>query len=409
MAIVFWWKLFVTDANGDYSFTVPMTGGPYRVEFMVPPHLDNLEPTFNGADNGTTVQFIDGPTCGVDLGLTEPDCYCQDNPNLLVPCWAMGDPLAPGSNIAADPALVQLDYNHASPKQDLLTASQIGTTWGLAHDVIGDKTYLASVIRRHAGLGPDGLGAIYVYENTSTGSGTLSGTSITIPNAGSIPDNPTRGLSGTSIFSNDPDAFDLVGKAGIGDIDIDPINQILYAVNLNDKQIYELDLTSGATTATPLANSYTEPSCTMGQFRPWALKYSSGKLYLGGVCSAEDQNGSTDASNLSATVLEYDITNGTWTTILSFDLDYPRENPYPGHATGWYPWLMDNLDVPGINHASTGEVFFSFPSPILSDIEFADDGHMIIGFIDRTAMQFGARNYGTANTTRYYAVSGGDI
>lgn len=334
---------------------------------------------------------------------------CTAPEKLLVPAWSSGDPLAASSSYASQTAVFQLPYDKSAAPSALLTAQQVGSVWGLAYDPQREKLYLSAVIRRHAGLGPEGAGAIYVYNQATD---TLEAGAINIPNVGTVPDNVGRGLSGSTQLSHDEQAFDLVGKASLGDIDIDVSNNVLYSVNLNDRKIYSVDLNNANPSAAALATDYPMPSCTDGEFRPWALKYKEGKLYLGGVCSAEGQAGAQDQSNLNASVLAYDVAASTWSTALSFNLDYPRQSPYPGKPTGWYPWLSNSGDVSGINHSGAGERFFAFPTPILADIEFADDGHMIVGFADRTAMQFGARNYGsdTSNSsTMYYAVSGGDV
>lgn len=395
----------MTSATGTYS--IATSGVPVRVEFS------NL-PTSNyfgvhGTGNNTSVQFVPGASSNVNLGIQLPADYCEANPLLTTPCYVSGDPLSSGSLFAADPSIVSLDYNHASPKTSLLTASQVGSVWGIAYNKMTDKLYLAAYLRRHSGLGPGGLGTIYVYPNAKSGGGALS--TITIPNVGIIGTNAARGLSGTNPANHDPTAFDLVGKVGLGDIDIDNENQMLYVVNLNDKLVYKVDLTAASPTAVSLP-SYTAPTCTKGNFRPFALKYRNGKLYLGGVCSGELENsGSTSSANLTATVFEYDIAGGSWSTVSSFALNYPKESPYPGYNTGWFPWINEMTDV-DVDHSTDGEVFFTWPTPLLSDIEFADDGAMLIGFFDRSAMQFGARNYGTntSNTsTLYYIVSGGDI
>lgn len=400
-----------TAGDGTFTFSGLTPNTDYRIEFNLPAEIAVwAQSSKAGADNGSTVQFVQPGNCA-PLGIAAPEEYTDANPTVIIPRWSAGDPLTGAA--ADDFSLVSTTFNTPNSSSDLLRNDEIGSTWGIAYDQEADVVYASAVLRRHVGLGPDGLGAIYAYENVlnNPGSAALT-TSIVIPNVGTIPSNTLRGLSTTDEASHDVDAFDKVGKAGIGDIDIDPINRVLYAVNLNDKKVYAVDLTAATPTPTAIAD-YVAPTCTSGEFRPWALKYYRGKLYLGGVCSAEAQSGSQNQSNLSATVLSYDIATSSWTgSVLSFPLNYPKESAQGSRPPGFYPWLNVVGDMPGVNHNGSGEQFSSFPTPILADVEFADDGHMIVGFMDRTAMQFGARNYGTntANTsTLYYIVSGGDI
>jgi len=46
-------------------------------------------------------------------------------------------------------------------------------------------------------------------------------------------------------------------------------------------------------------------------------------------------------------------------------------------------------DIP----ATCDDGSISYPTPLMSDIEFADNGDMILGFTDRTGFQFGDRNW----------------
>ena len=52
-----------------------------------------------------------------------------------------------------------------------------------------------------------------------------------------------------------------------------------------------------------------------------------------------------------------------------------------------------------------------YPQPILGDIEFDEDGSMLLGFIDRFGLQSGQAQYGLAqsDTTHYYGFMGGDL
>ncbi|MEY4925630.1 MAG: hypothetical protein RI894_66, partial [Bacteroidota bacterium] len=410
---------FTTTAAGSYA--IPAIGTAYngtlgsntgfvasgtavRIEFTNTAAFDYTGPV--GTGSKSSVQFTTtGAGVTADFTVNYPDAYSQSNPPVLTSAMVAGDPV--NATAGAVKTVFNINYDKTGLAQTQ-PFSATGAVWGAAYNKKTKKVYMSAFVRRHSGLGTGGLGAIYYGD--ATANAPLS--SFTVPNVGTIASNTLRNLTTPSALSYDLQGFDAVGKQGLGDIDIDQDNQMLYIVNLTDKKVYKADLTQASPIPVAIAN-YTAPSCTNGAFRPFALKIHKGKLYLGGVCSGETEtNGSTSKTNLNATVLVYDIATNTWgANAASFSLNYVKEEPYTGKPTGWYPWIDAVTDVP-INHTSGGsEVFFAWPTPILSDIEFADDGSMIVGFMDRTAMQFGARNAGTsaAQTSIYYCVNGGDV
>lgn len=81
-----------------------------------------------------------------------------------------------------------------------------------------------------------------------------------------------------------------------------------------------------------------------------------------------------------------------------------------GGAAGrqWYPWT----DLSTASQV-TLPTFPAHPSPIFSDIEFSDDGDMILGFTDRTGFQYGSAsplpNGLPTDTTVVTVFAGGDM
>ena len=180
---------------------------------------------------------------------------------------------------------------------------------------------------------------------------------------------------------------------------------------------------NGATAATlsPLTNQYLldnlpgVPSCGAdGVFRPWALAFHRGKGYLGGVCSSETTQ---DKSKLQAYVLEFDPNNvgAGFTTVMNFPMTYGREQlqnccdnlEYQVGGT-WKGWINKYADILG---APPGHGRVGWPQPILSDIAFADDGSMVMGFTDCLSHQWGQANYPpiAGHTTPTDINGGGDI
>ncbi|GAB2558432.1 hypothetical protein GCM10027190_05260 [Spirosoma areae] len=406
-----------TDANGLYALTIPAANYPVRVEFGNIPSAFNEG--FAGPNSGTRVQFIGAPSCTVDLGLSNPASFCQSAPPLFIPCYVSGDPLVAGDASTAD-AFVSFPYGVSGTQvgeQALATTAQIGTAWGVAWNKNTKRVFTSATLKRHAGLGPAGLGGIYVVNYTNPASPVtstfLSVTSLGI-NVGSVPTNTARGLTGDkNTPSADSLAFALTGKVGIGDLDISEDNSTLYFTNLFDQKLYAIDITQyNLTGALPTAANVTSfaipASCTGGNYRPWAIKPYNGKVYVGGVCDALS---SQNKSNLRASVFE--LNGATFTNIFDFPLTYPKG--YGGNAnrsaTGWYPWT-DNFDqLRTITGASSQDIIY--PQPIFADIEFDIDGSMVLGFGDRTGFQGGEANLrpDPTNDTRRFTVNpqAGDI
>jgi hypothetical protein len=206
----------------------------------------------------------------------------------------------------------------------------VGSLWGVAYNKRSNRIFSSAFLRRHVGLGPKGLGGIYV---------TNLATLTTAPfidlvgdlgiNVGQslVPSNSSRGLStDKTVPSNDTAAFGLVAKVGIGGIDLSEDASKLWLVNLYDKKLYWVDITeynNSGTLPTP-ANvaSATIPAsgCTNGESRPFGLKFYHGKAYVGTICDAS----SGSRSDLKAAIFEYDPAGATWATALNFPLTYPK-------------------------------------------------------------------------------------
>ncbi|MEZ5048527.1 MAG: hypothetical protein R2766_02635 [Saprospiraceae bacterium] len=62
---------------------------------------------------------------------------------------------------------------------------------------------------------------------------------------------------------------------------------------------------------------------------------------------------------------------------------------YRNGGRAWRRWNDDYTNIP-ISYAGVSEIA---NQPILSDIEFDDDGDMIVGFMSRWGHQMGSSNY----------------
>jgi hypothetical protein len=169
-------------------------------------------------------------------------------------------------------------------------------------------------------------------------------------------------------------------------------------------------------TSVTSVTSYSLPAVavTNGVLRPFGAKFYRGKLYVGAVASGENGGvnnvgGSTD---LYAYVFELNNATAsasfTGTAVVSYALNYAKggamtwSGPY---GTKWYPWSNNTSITDGQNTDRT------YPTPMLSNIEFNESGDMVMAFMDRGGHQWSEDNYqnlATSGTLIRYAV-GGDI
>ena len=389
-----------TNANGEYEFTGLVAATVYRVEFTIP---NGFTEGPYGSNSGTAVQFIESGRCDANLGLADAAHYCDDtDPYFVIPCYVNGDPQH--SSNTGSTGIAQFRYSDsgdspASTYQNYVTIDAIGTTWGVAFDGLADRLFMSSVLKRHAGLGPSGIGAIYMHDdgdpNTSApvfydfgaAAGTVASNATRFPGTGTS--FGQEGPCGTC-DNIDPTTFAQVGKAGFGDIDINPDNDQLYVTNLFDRKVYTVDLNSPAPgSATPLPSIpwLDNSPCNNGVARPWGLDFRRGKLYVGVVCDASLSSCTPGTACSDLTGIIYSFDGATWTTEITFPLDYYRD-AYSSGSDYFVKWIDDwNAMSPWVENVTDA----NFAQPVIMDIEFDDDNSIIIGIGDRTGFQLGYR------------------
>ncbi|MFM7175365.1 MAG: SdrD B-like domain-containing protein, partial [Caldilinea sp.] len=397
-----------TDANGNY--TINSSGnGPYRVEFS------NLPADYEPTTVNTRFITTAAGAVNVNLGINHPCDYCQNNPMVAQPIWMNGDPLVSG-NLATGIWWKAFNYNNTGTQaaQHNITGSNVGALWGQAWQRSTKQLYASAAVRRHAGLGPLGLGGIYRFD-FSSGIPAVS----SFLDLDAAPFNidfgtlPANGSGGRNLPSNkgtpsyDPDAFAAVGKQGIGDIDITEDEKTLFVVNLHTRSLIALDVTAGATPTTHqsynIIGAPGVPTCTNGELRPWALTFYRGSGYLGAVCDASSSSGTTN--DLQAYILRFDPASPSagYTTALSIPLNYTKgaaNDAGGGVGKEWNPWRDAWNSGPSYLHVggtgatvlTASSIIIIRPTPILMDIEFDDNGDMAIALGDRMAMQTGSEN-----------------
>ena len=403
-----------TGADGSYTLsTVAADATPLRVEFATPA---GYSPSFIGTDNKSSVQFVTVGATNVSYGLTKPDEYCSN----LFAAGMQGDQVASTcfqpSNAQTLATVNSTEWGSRLGTVGVATAAQTGSVWGLGYDGVRGLLWTSAAIRRYSPVGPQKLCGIYATNpatNSLVASFDLkSSFSLNCGDDTNFGTNQTtaRDLQNSSEQAFDLPAYPLVGKAAFGDLDVSPDGQFLFVVNLHDQKVYRF--TIGGTSASPTlsaAGSWAVNnlcSASGSVLRPWALEPISGtEVYVGSVCSGnETATPSATAAPESAAVQKMTIataSTATWSTSATVSLGYVRAC-YAGPAPGCSPsqvgdlskWKAWSDNFTGIRSLQTGSSVLTYPQPILSDIDFLDDGSMVLGFIDRFSFQMGYNNLG---------------
>jgi uncharacterized repeat protein (TIGR01451 family) len=404
-----------TDGSGNYAYSI--TEAPkdslIRVEFFNFPEA--LAPT-STPQGSTDVQFVKAPATNIKVGLISDDEFCRIGEGLSVttPCYVPGDPLLGGSAGSAD-AIISFNYaasGEASASnfmpEHLATAAEVGSTWSSTYQKETKKLLFSSVVRRHVGLGPLGTGGIYKMDISTSTPVTTSYIDLKTLNINTGPD-PHSGLAASKFArSNDSLTFHKAGKVGLGGVQFSRYQDTLYVINLYKRKMYRFPVAKPLATPNPATTPVDSfmipnPNCSNGDFAPWCLKQRNGKYYLGVVCTAET---SQDTNDLKAAVYEFNPKTNLFTNILQFSLNFKRDAadgslPDCIKRDHWLPWTNT---FPGTCNGQKNPANLVYPQPIFTDIEFDDDGSMILGFADRLGLQAGQDQWGIAkgDTLHHY-------
>ena len=395
----------VSDTWGVYTLTVGTTDS-IRIEFSGWSSFD--KPSAVGSSNGGVVQFVVGGATNVNFGLNNPIHYTQSNPLLVTSCYINGRTDTTGIN----DVLVRWLYNNTNTqtngKRVIATKQQIGSTWGLAYARETKKMYVASFLKRHSGLpdlNSDGFGDLgNIYEVPFSDTTTTPSVSVWLRidtiagiNIGTVPNDRTRGLGIPTATNRDSGVLRDILKKGIGGIELSEDEQTLYVVNLYEKKVHLINMTTKSLIGTL---DIPDPACTNGTYRPFGVKYYKGKLYVGVICDA-----SVSGNNADMTAYVYAHDGTSFAQVLSFPLNYTRQDVFVG--CGFSTWQSWRDAYPGRLTCLTSTADLQ---PSLCDIEFdpSNDG-MIISLMDRFGHMGGYRNLDDSASTLHNALVGGDI
>lgn len=402
-------------ATGGYAISVP--AGSYRLEFTwTDPYLKP------GVAGGTTVQFVTAPVSNINCATHYPfDYFPAGNTSLGITCFDFGDvvgagvpmvvtfPETGGSNTIPASPTGTIPAAYSSPGYTMEIAENVsGSVWGLAFDRPRNQLLAGAFVKRHSRLGNTG-NPTTIYKMTP-GADAANGVWLTLDPSRANPHGTV------SLWQEDYDVYNDVLKEGLGDIDINEDYTKLYAIDMGQRKLWEVPINSDGTPGTAVSYNITTTiaGCPAADVRPMGLEINKGKVYIGMICSGQStvntasiplagaSSGSVasntpvvarlgDPSTLKGYIYEW--TGGTsYTQLLNFPLNYDRgclqrnfdaycERVFDGDWTPWvdqFPYDVDN-----------GDVFVSYPQPIISDIDFEDDGDMIIVLNDRLANQLG--------------------
>lgn len=337
----------ITDIDGIYSIPNLSNDTRYRLEFQ---SSNGYFSSFQGEDNRSSVQFIKAPACEVDYGLMRGISFFGSNPDLLLTCFVQGE-------IDENPDFATIistehQFQAASSVTALTTASETGSVWGLAQDVIGQDLYSTAFVKQYAGLkyGP------YAILKTE-----LDGEKRTTKFI-DVNDVIPQSLVGLTITN---DVYDCsygnqVGRVGLGNLVISTDSRTLYTPVLDENLVVAIKINDPSAAATkvfemprPAGIDATE------EYRIFALEWHEDLLYVGGTVTGSV---SKDKSKSLGVVMTLDPKTGNINEIF-------RTKYLKGF---WQDVEPESLVV----------------SHWFTDIDFNSRGEMIISFSDRIGHRY---------------------
>ncbi|WP_157869128.1 SdrD B-like domain-containing protein [Streptomyces atriruber] len=400
-----------TGANGVVNLApgTKLRGGKYRVEAKNPkpgvlfagfaqPKDDLSDPNIMSS-NTEFVNLKGGKDVEFTTSFWNPGDYCQKNAELVTAC--IGKDIEGFEDPDDTRTLVGFPYNARGVDDQTTNLSDKATTgalYGIGWSKQKKWIFSGAMARRAAKYGPGGPGAIYLTDRESQQTSLFT----KVPNVGNTPHDMSQ-----------PDMDVAFGKAvakeSLGDVEVTEDGKDLFVVNLNDRKLYRYDATKKTASKPKASYKIPNPGCAAaGDWRPYGLGVQDGKVYVGGVCSAES---SQKKSDMRAVVQTFSPKSGTFTgTVMDEKLDFPRgiADTLGGNCkgAGWFPWAdgwRDEQDggTCGRRHA--------YPQPILGDIVVDTDGDLILGFRDRYGDQTGHDLRGKPGGGLVEPSTGGDL
>jgi SdrD B-like domain len=362
---------------GYYEFANLTPGAWYRVEYELQSN-SGLLPSAEGSDNNTSVEFIQGGSTDHCFGIYQPSLFCSvlDNPRVVGATGTLG---------GASNAVFSWRYydrsvdavggtlTPASHTRDV-RYSQTGALWGLASQRGTNLIYAGAMSSDMPTVfpnSPDGPSALYILDyNSANGLQDYVGYKhlVNLSDLGInvATKNPTRAGSAYTF-----------GEIGLGGLDISDDGNFLYVMNMGNGKLIKVDISgvdynnlpaTAPTSAVEINIPTALKQCGADVFRPTLVKSYNNKIYVGGICDGTSEG----TSSMDAKLLTYDPATGTWSSVLSFPVNF---------TTG------------GVGHAGAPQVRWNdFVSPtvqnqpVFADLAFDSDGSMSLGLVNRYVM-----------------------
>lgn len=413
-----------TGEDGRYVLEVTSDAEQWRVEANVADTSewaqwrDSVVGRSSGEANGTTIQFVtveDGVgATDVDFSFQVPSAHVENNPLVWVPVIQYGPSdgefaTSIGSSVMAWDA----QSNAAAepvPQSGQVPFAQVGATNGSAiaraTDVDGvPSIFSAAFVRRHSSFGPGGIGAIYRLTPdgadwsapTANATQYVDVTAFGIDLGGPDPDADPSDPNGLrpNVTADNPDydwlrdaqAWNNVGRSGLGTIAFSADERYLFAVNLHNRSLIRID-TGGDPDSPPVGVDEFELDAYFpdgSDIRPYGVNVDplTNTMYLSATDTAET---SQDHADLHGYVYAFDPdAPADLTAVLDFPLDFARG----GSITGdFQPWPTETAHYP-----TYGEDRAAFhPQPAMVDVQILH-GDMILGVRDIQGDIFGVDTY----------------
>ncbi|KAF2072453.1 hypothetical protein CYY_006229 [Polysphondylium violaceum] len=351
-----------TDLGGLYAFSGLDIGKQYQVFFSdIPQGFYPTVPVAKYA--GSQIQYPTATQTDVNVGLLNPDQYCQDNPKIFVACFTK--PMN-----ASEPVLISIDYNAYStpdnsgpsfPKTMMADNVQQQSVYGVAYDKVED--YIYSATYKKAGAAVNLRSTIYrVKQSKPMVSEVFLRLDDIYGNGWALRESAET----LSYMTQDQ-----------GDIEI--VGDYLYVAVLNKTTVAKIPLRVKPTINNIILIKMTH-NCGPDNYRIFGLGWDGVNMFVGGIC--DGMNTKTIPTGL-VTRIESD--DKTLTDVLSFSFGYPRgyiqKRTYRKVIISgiiladWKYWVSNTTITGGL-----------WPHPHISDITFiGNQGNMILSIIDREA------------------------
>lgn len=168
-------------------------------------------------------------------------------------------------------------FNSVSALSKIAMLNQTGAVWGLAWNKSTQVLYSAAFVKYGASLGQGGTGGIYVSDPTAQTTNLFLNV-----NALGIQTGQTQNMDPLDCAYSD-----LVGKAGLGDMDISDDDQFLFVSNLYNNSLVVIP-TDQPSAANIMEIKIPDPGCNNGDYAVGAVEYYKGQVYIGVTCTAEN-------------------------------------------------------------------------------------------------------------------------